>query len=1165
MIRIRDNWRRWLGNLPAGLWVALAVGLLVGGRYAWILASRPADADEIAAAYGSVRLFYGSPQADSTGSHLIFVATADLGYGLFLADANTGHKTMVCNQTNYDDYTWNLHAWPWSPDDKTFAYSQAGKITIADPSGATLTNVNTATNLSELAWLSPSAFVCLEENDKLYYVAKQADSTWSQLELSQQGSSSPQNAGLSSQNGVGLGAANIPAQALNLQRVFEGSQAAGQASNSTASVCMEYQCTGPLRAVTQYQLVSPADDENTAPSDWELSGSSDGIQWAVLDVRSNETFVSQSQVKQYAFANQVPYQFFRLNLTAIAGGRHGAARLADFQLWAEATPDVASANPPGGANEGAVNVFDGSSGTKWYSGNPPGSGWLQYRFGGGTAWALSRYALTSANDVPERDPKNWQFQASNDGQSWTNLDTRTNETFASRFQTKSYSFANSTPYRFYRLNITTNAGGAAYGLQLSELDLGTKDLLAGKALRSNGANGMASAANGVDATSVFGQDMAAEWSSGSMSVPVWLQYQFTGPLRAIDQYALVSSLQDAKSDPRDWKLLASNDGKTWDVLDVRTNETFALRGQTKKYALASQPPFRFYRLNITATAGRTPGPVRLSKFQLWTDDLPDMASANPPGGVNEEAAKAFDGTARTKWYAGGLSSGWLQYQFGGGAAWAISGYDLTSANDMPGRDPMNWLFQASNDGANWMALDTRVGETFSARFQTKSYSFSNATPYRFYRLFISTNAGGGTAGLQLAELNLKATNDMGELASISVPENPFLRPFALVALSSNAAAWAQSNHVWSLNVTSTVPISRVDAPPNAAICSLSYAQATGQFLLSCIQDGKGSLWSCDLADSSSLHEITDPGPIRDGRWLSGTNRDWVDLAGSHLRISTNQAAKFLDLMSVANIGAFSVSAASGRLFFRGSVSNELSAGIWRYDVGARQVHCVVPSTDLVSPYVSRVRPEQIHNAILTDNGHYTVYMPVDYKLHPHRKYPLILGDTDFGVVNNGAHGRLWVPAMAACGAYVVIANRGGWWNNLDKWGETVTTAYQRMSSLVSIDKSRIFVFGASAETTYISEFLTNSAVPCRGVILLNPTGLPDFSNLSPLQSRPKIFISAGELEQMDEKFKQYQKDALRYSGSLVDVVIAPGEGHHFIGNAAQIERTKAMVRFIFEE
>jgi alpha-mannosidase len=121
-------------------------------------------------------------------------------------------------------------------------------------------------------------------------------------------------------------------------------------------------------------------------------------------------------------------------------------------------------NPP---NEDKTKAFDGNYSTKWLTFKP--AGWIQYQFPGTTAYAIHRYAITSANDYPGRDPKNWTLQASNDGYAWTVLDNRTNITFPNRFQKLTFTMKNTTPYKIYRLNITANAGEP--DLQLGELEL----------------------------------------------------------------------------------------------------------------------------------------------------------------------------------------------------------------------------------------------------------------------------------------------------------------------------------------------------------------------------------------------------------------------------------------------------------------------------------------------------------------------------------------------------------------------------------------------------------------------------------------------------------------------------------------------------------------------
>jgi len=121
-------------------------------------------------------------------------------------------------------------------------------------------------------------------------------------------------------------------------------------------------------------------------------------------------------------------------------------------------------NPP---NETAARAFDGLTSTKWFNGGGGPAGWLRCSFGGATKTVI-RYDLSSANDVPGRDPRAWQFQGSPNGQTWTTLDTRTGESFASRFLTRQFPITNRTAYAHYRLYVTAN-NGDANGLQLSEM------------------------------------------------------------------------------------------------------------------------------------------------------------------------------------------------------------------------------------------------------------------------------------------------------------------------------------------------------------------------------------------------------------------------------------------------------------------------------------------------------------------------------------------------------------------------------------------------------------------------------------------------------------------------------------------------------------------------
>lgn len=112
------------------------------------------------------------------------------------------------------------------------------------------------------------------------------------------------------------------------------------------------------------------------------------------------------------------------------------------------------------AAEGSPHLVDGDLTTKFLSFNYNPNFWFQLQFP--TAQVVNEYTFTSGNDSPSRDPKDWNFEGSNDGTNWTVLDSRTGQTFAGRQQTVSYTFSNNTPYIYYRVNVTANNGDGLF-------------------------------------------------------------------------------------------------------------------------------------------------------------------------------------------------------------------------------------------------------------------------------------------------------------------------------------------------------------------------------------------------------------------------------------------------------------------------------------------------------------------------------------------------------------------------------------------------------------------------------------------------------------------------------------------------------------------------------
>jgi predicted alpha-1,2-mannosidase len=120
-------------------------------------------------------------------------------------------------------------------------------------------------------------------------------------------------------------------------------------------------------------------------------------------------------------------------------------------------------NPP---NEIATNLVDGDLGTKWLTFAT--TGWAQVKLS--SPLPITQYAMTSANDEPTRDPRDWTLEGSDDGATWTTVDSQSGQTFSDRGVTKVYPLpAASAPHLYYRLNVTANGGAPI--VQLAELQM----------------------------------------------------------------------------------------------------------------------------------------------------------------------------------------------------------------------------------------------------------------------------------------------------------------------------------------------------------------------------------------------------------------------------------------------------------------------------------------------------------------------------------------------------------------------------------------------------------------------------------------------------------------------------------------------------------------------
>lgn len=113
----------------------------------------------------------------------------------------------------------------------------------------------------------------------------------------------------------------------------------------------------------------------------------------------------------------------------------------------------------GGANakEGSVRLNDNDLTTKFLFDFEDNS-WMQLKLD--SAQKLNAYELTSGNDASERDPKDWQFQGSNNGSDWTTLDEHHDYVFYNRSTTVRFEYKDpdNKDYLYYRLLVEHTNG-----------------------------------------------------------------------------------------------------------------------------------------------------------------------------------------------------------------------------------------------------------------------------------------------------------------------------------------------------------------------------------------------------------------------------------------------------------------------------------------------------------------------------------------------------------------------------------------------------------------------------------------------------------------------------------------------------------------------------------
>lgn len=395
----------------------------------------------------------------------------------------------------------------------------------------------------------------------------------------------------------------------------------------------------------------------------------------------------------------------------------------------------------------------------------------------------------------------------------------------------------------------------------------------------------------------------------------------------------------------------------------------------------------------------------------------------------------------------------------------------------------------------------------------------------------------------------------------------------LTAISKNEICWQSRNYIWRLNLSDGVATVLFHAQTNR-LEGFNYSTKTKFFLVNCLNSVGSSIqqmfidngrlenyWSIGVVPSA--HEVQ---PLSDKSQCAYIASDAEQSDDRHLELLSRSSTKPLKLFTNGNVDGLDASGDGKKLFIVGAVSNEPAPSIWEYSTTSGELLCLVPGLDHPSPYAIRVPSHEFTVNLNGEIFNYHVYEPVGLNPNAHKKYPVLIGDTLFKVLDpayeNRVHGPYWAPMLANAGAYVVIVERpGSWGNQMERWPDYVDWVYKKMMENPTIDPSQVYLYATSAETMQLSNYVQNYPQPWNGLILLSPAALPDLRALSKLRLPPKILISQGLLEGTNRIY-QYQIEALR-GGTRVEYYTHENNAHILLGKKAMGERAEAMMKFVF--
>ena len=410
--------------------------------------------------------------------------------------------------------------------------------------------------------------------------------------------------------------------------------------------------------INTYRIGSASDAEERDPKAWKFYGSTDGETWVLLDDKSDVDLPDRNTLYTFSINNENAYTFFKMEITENNGlDAWGGHRIQFAELQLDyVVPGEEPAEPvkaefdtttvQGSANldgdQGILKIFDGSVDSKVCIANVT-TLWVSAKLTAPAA--INMYKIASANDHDPRDPRDWTLYGSNDGETWVALDTRTNEDMPERNTYYLYTFENTTEYSYYKLDITSNCGKDAVGLDVVQFS--EWQLFVTEAAEEKEEEPEEPVEVEVDTSTIKGSDdMGGSESKksvfdGKTSTKVCApgsSFNISFALKeaaVIKGYAITSANDHISRSPRKWVFYGSNDGENWTALDSRTGIEFADYFEEQIFAFNNETSYLYYKLDVLENSGNDY--TQFSELRLFTSVDQSLIPEEIPGMVTKPA------------------------------------------------------------------------------------------------------------------------------------------------------------------------------------------------------------------------------------------------------------------------------------------------------------------------------------------------------------------------------------------------------------------------------------------------------------------------------------------------------------------------------------------------